>query len=44
MLLVGVIFGLVFSGAGSVSSFGVSLYQGEEILGGSELNFNDVLD
>lgn len=44
MLLVAVIFGLVFSGAGSVSSFGVSLYQGEEILGGSELNFNDVLD
>lgn len=34
----------VFTGAGSVSAFNVSLYQGQEILGGDDINFADLLD
>ncbi|MCH7495204.1 MAG: TlpA family protein disulfide reductase, partial [Candidatus Marinimicrobia bacterium] len=34
----------VFTGAGSVSAFDVSLYQGQDILGGDDINFADLLD
>ena len=34
----------VFSGAGSVAAFDVSLYQGQETLGGDDINFADLLD
>ena len=34
----------VFSGAGSISAFNVSLYQGQETLGGDDINFADLLD
>ncbi|MCH7744446.1 MAG: TlpA family protein disulfide reductase [Chloroflexi bacterium] len=44
VLLVG--FGVfqVFTGAGSISAFDVSLYQGQETLGGDDINFADLLD
>ncbi len=39
-------FGLfqLINGAGSISAFDVSLYQGQEVLGGDDINFADLLD
>ncbi len=42
-LLVGVVLFQVINGAGAASSFSFSVYQGEEILGGSEVDFADLL-
>ena len=43
-LLVGVVVFQVINGAGSATAFSFSVYQGEEILGGSEVEFADLLD
>lgn len=44
VLLVGAVVFQVINGAGTASSFSFSVYQGEEILGGSEVDFADLLD
>ncbi len=43
-LLVSVVVFQVINGAGAASAFSFSVYQGEEILGGSEVDFADLLD
>ena len=43
-LLVGVVVFQVMNGAGAASAFSFSVYQGEEILGGSEVDFADLLE
>ena len=43
-LLVGVVVFQVINGAGAASAFSFSVYQGEEILGGSNVKFADLLD
>ncbi len=44
VLLVGFAIFQVSGGAGSASSFSFEVYQGQEVLGGDEINFNDLLD
>jgi len=44
VLLVGAVVFQVINGAGAASAFSFSVYQGEEILGGSEIDFADLLD
>ena len=43
-LLVGVVVFQVINGAGTASAFSFSVYQGEEVLGGSDVKFADLLD
>ena len=44
VLLVGAVVFQVMNGAGAASGFSFSVYQGEEILGGNNVNFADLLD
>ena len=44
VLLIGAVVFQVMNGAGTASAFSFSVYQGEEILGGSNVNFADLLD
>lgn len=44
LLLVGVVVFQVINGAGSATAFTFDVYQGEEILGGSKVEFTDLLE
>lgn len=44
LVLIGAAFFQVSRGAGGVSDFSFSVYQGEDVLGGSNINFQDLID